>query len=115
ELVGTTDLNGVAMQVPRYQCNLVLTKRQSAASVVRGIRVAASLMLRYGPTGLLELVPETTIARQQPTLPDGSNSIETLNGGWPAYEFSDVTGPFSGIVRTVKGNSSLRLSSRSVA
>src|SRR6185437_3796202 len=46
---------------------------------------------------------------------DGSNSIETLNGGWPAYEFSDGFGPFSGIVRTVKGNSSLRLSSRSVA
>jgi len=115
ELIGTSDLNGVAMQVPRYQCNLVLTRRQSAASVVRGIRVAASLMLRYGPTGLLELVPETTIARQQPFLPDGSNSVETLNGGWPAYEFSDGSGPFSGIVRTVKGNSSLRLSSRSVA
>ena len=39
ELISTTDLNGVAIQVPRYQCNLVLTKRQSAAAVVRGIRV----------------------------------------------------------------------------
>ncbi len=115
ELISTTDLNGVAIQVPRYQCNLVLTKRQSAAAFVRGIRVAASLMLRYGPTGLLELVPETTLARQQPSLPDGGISVEPLNGGWPAYEFSDSSGPFSGIVRTAKGNSSLRLSSRSVA
>ena len=41
--------------------------------------------------------------------------MELLNGGWPAYEFSDSSGPFSGIVRTAKGNSSLRLSSRSVA
>ena len=32
---------------------------------------------------------ENTLALQQPTLPDGSNSTETLNGGWPAYEFSD--------------------------
>ncbi|HMJ62899.1 MAG TPA: hypothetical protein VK493_14095 [Bryobacteraceae bacterium] len=115
ELISTTDLNGFPIQVPRYQCNLVLTRRQSAATVVRGIRVAASLMLRYGPTGLLELVPEASIARQQPSLPDGGNSREPLNGGWPAYEFSDAAGPFSGIVRTVKGNSSLRLSSRSVA
>jgi hypothetical protein len=115
ELISTTDLNGTPIQVPRYQCNLVLTKRQSAAAVVRGIRVAASLMLRYGPTGLLDLVPEAAIARQQPSLPDGGNSLETLNGGWPAYEFSDSAGAFSGIVRTAKGNSSLRLSSRSVA
>jgi putative tail protein len=115
ELISTTDLNGAAIQVPRYQCNLVLTRRQSAAAVVRGIRVAASLMLRYGPTGLLELLPEAAIARQQPSLPDGGNSVEPLNDGWPAYEFSDGAGPFSGIVRTVKGNSSLRLSSRSVA
>ncbi len=114
-LINSTDLNGNAVQVSRYQCNLILTKRQSAASVIRGIRVASSLMLRYGATGLLELVPETTISAQQPALPDGSNSTETLNGGWPAYEFSDGSGPFSGIVRNANGSSSVRLSSRTVA
>ena len=41
ENIWTTDLNGNALQVPRYECNLILTKRQSAAVVVRGIRVAA--------------------------------------------------------------------------
>ncbi|HZQ50629.1 MAG TPA: phage tail protein [Bryobacteraceae bacterium] len=115
ELISTTDLNGNAIQVPRYECNLILTKRQSAAAVVRGIRVASSLMLRYGATGLLELLPETTLAAQQPVLPDGGNSVEPLDGGWPAYEFSDSSAPFSGIVRNSNGTPSIRLVSRSIA
>ena len=114
-LISATDLNGNALTVPRYECNLVLTTRQSAASVVRGIRVASSLMLRYGLTGLLELLPETTIGAQQSTLPDGGNSVAPLNGGWPAYEFSDASGPFSGIVRNGNGASSLSISCRSIA
>lgn len=114
-LITTTDLNGNQLQVPRYQCNLILVKRQSAAEIIRGIRVASSLMIRFGVNGLLELLPETTIAAQQQQLPDGSNSTDTLNGGWPAYEFSDGSLPFSGIARTAKGESSLILSSRSLA
>ncbi|HZS55933.1 MAG TPA: phage tail protein [Bryobacteraceae bacterium] len=114
ELINTTDLNGNPLQVPRYECNLIITKRQSVATVVRGIRVAASLMLRYGATGLLELLPETTLQAQQPNLPDGSNSTEMLDGGWPAYEFSDGSGPFSGIMRDSKGASTVRLTSRSI-
>ena len=114
-LISTTDLNGNAIQVPRYECNLILTKRQSAAVIVRGIRVAASLMLRYGTTGLLQLLPETTLAAQQPALPDGGNSTEELNGGWPAYEFSDASAPFSGIVRNPNGSSTVRLTSRSIS
>ena len=115
ELISTTDLNDNPFQVPRYGCNLVLTKRQSAASVVRGIRVAASLMLRYGATGLLELLPETTIAGQQASLPDGSNSTYALDGGWPAYEFSDSSAPYSGIARNPDGSSSVRLISRTIS
>lgn len=114
ELISTTDLNGNPLQVPRYECNLIITKRQSVATVVRGIRVASSLMLRYGSTGLLELLPETTLALQQPSLPDGSNSAEMLDGGWPAYEFSDASGPFSGIMRDSKGASTVRLTARSI-
>lgn len=114
-LINTTDGNGNPLQVPRYQCNLLLITRQSTASVIRGVRVASSLMLRYGTTGLLELIPETSLANQQAALPDGSNSVATLNGGWPAYEFSDASGPFSGITRLPNGSSSVRLSSRTVA
>ena len=43
----------------------------------------------------------------------GSNSTETLNGGWPAYEFGDTT--FSGILRSANGAPSLTVTSRSIA
>jgi hypothetical protein len=115
ELIDTTDLNGHETQVWRSKCNLILTKRQSAAAIVRGIRVASSLMLRYGATGLLELLPERALAKQHPSLPDGGNSTEALNNGWPAYEFSDGSGPFSGIIRNPDGTSSVRLTSRSIS
>ena len=115
DLIPTTDSNGNFTRVQRFKCNLVINKRQSAATIVRGIRVASSLMLRYGSTGLLELLPETKLADQQPAPPDGTNSIEPLNSGWPAYEFSDRSGSFSGIVRADSGASTVRLISRSVA
>jgi hypothetical protein len=115
ELINTNDINGAPIQVPRYGCNLVLSRRESAASVTRGVRVGASLMLRYGSNGLLELIPEGTLATQGPSLPDGSNSTETVNGGWPAYEFSDSSGAFSGIARTAQGSSSVRLTSVGIA
>ncbi len=117
EFIAATNVSGVPVQIPRYKCNLVLTSRKSAAEVIRGIRVAASLMLRYGVNGLLELLPERDIVNQQPTLPDGSNSVapSTSQGGWPAYEFSDGTGVFSGIVEGSNGQPTLVLTSRSVA
>ena len=114
-VINTKDFNGNIIQVPRYECNLVLTKRQSVAAVARGIRTAASLMLRYGANGFLELLPETTLAAQQSALPDGGNSTDSLDGGWPAYEFSDASAPFSGIMRNPDGSSSVRLLSRTVA
>ncbi len=114
-LITTTDLNGNQIQVPRSECNLIIAKRQSAASLIRGVRVASSLMLRYGSSGLLELLPEATIAQQQPTLPDGGNSTSPLDGGWPAYEFSDGSAPFSALLRNPDGSSSLKLTSRTIA
>ena len=66
--------------------------------------MASSLMLTYGNGGLLTLRVENTLALQQPSLPDGSNSTETLNGGWPAYEFSDGSADFSGLVRKANGD-----------
>jgi hypothetical protein len=114
ELIQTTDLNGNPESLPNFGCNLLLIRRRSAAETVRGVRVACGLMLRYGASGLLELVPETTLANQSPTLPDGSNSVAPLLGGWPSYEFSDASGPFSGIVREDNDSSSVVLLSRSV-
>ena len=113
--VETTDLNGNTVTPPRFQCNLVLTEPKSAAEVAIGIRNASSLILTYDNGGLLMLVVENTLALQQPSLPTGSNSTETLNGGWPAYEFSDGSATFSGLARKANGDPSIRLWSQSTA
>jgi hypothetical protein len=80
EAIETTDLNGNAVSTPRFACNLVIQDRRSAAEVAKGIRNGSTLMLTYGGGGLLTLRVENTIALQQPSKPDGSNSIEPLNG-----------------------------------
>jgi hypothetical protein len=108
-LVSTVDLNGNATFIPRYQCNLILTNRRSAGDVVRGIRNACGLYLIFSSAGLLQLNVEDTLAAQQPTQASGSNSTETLDGGWPAYEFGDNA--FSGILRNANGQVSLKVSS----
>lgn len=115
ELISTTDTNGNSTHIARYRCNLILTKRKSAADVIRSVRVGCGLMLRYGANGLLELLPETSVALQHPTLPDGSNVFESINGGWPAYEFSDSSAAASGIARNPDGSSTVRLVSKSIS
>ncbi len=115
EVIGATDLYGNAVDIPRYQCNLALRKRRSAADVVRGIRNCAGLYVTYGFGGLLQLRVERTLAGQQPSLPAGSNSTQELNGGWPAYEFGDGSDGKSGILRRSSGEASLRIWSRPTA
>lgn len=109
------DLHGNAVSVSRFQCNLAIQRRRSAADVVRGIRTGSALYLTYGASGKLELRPEASVAVQHPQKPEGSNSVATLNGGWPAYEFGDGTAGRSGILRRESGEPSLRLSARSGA
>ena len=110
--ISSTDLYGNTVAVPRFQCNMVIGQRWSAAEIVKGIRNGSSLLLCYGSTGLLTLRVENTLALQQASQPDGSNSTATLNGGWPAYEFSDSSAPFSGILRKPSGEPAIRLWSR---
>ncbi|MEP7353395.1 MAG: phage tail protein [Acidobacteriota bacterium] len=112
ELISTTDLYGNSIVVPRFQCNTVIRNRTSAGAVVRGIRAGSALQLIYGADGLLKLRVENTIALQQAEKPAGSNSTDELNGGWPAYEFSDGSATFSGILRKSSGEPSIRLYSR---
>jgi Putative phage tail protein len=113
--VSTTDTNGNPASLPRYQCNLVLQKRRSAADVVRGVRNGSALLLTYSSSGLIQLRAEASLAVQQPAKPETSNSTETLNGGWPAYEFSDGSAAFSGILRKANGEPYLRLYGKSSA
>jgi hypothetical protein len=111
--IESTDPHGNQITVPRYQCNLVVRRRRSAADIVRGVRNGSALILSYGPDGRLRVRPEASIAVQQSVKPEGSNSTEQLNGGWPAYEFSDGSAPYSGIVRRPDGTPFIRFSSRS--
>lgn len=112
EPISTTDLYGNAASTSRFKCNLVIQDRQSAAELAGTIRNASSLMLSYDTSGLLNLRVENTLALQQPTAPDGTNSTESLNGGWPAYEFSDGSATFSGILRKANGDPAIRLYSQ---
>lgn len=115
QLIPARDLYGNAVEIPRFQCNLWLRKRLSAAELVRGIRLGSRLLLTFSRNGRLELRCENSLALQQPEKPEGSNSLEPLNGGWPAYEFGDGTGGFSGILRRANGEPAIRVWSRSVA
>jgi hypothetical protein len=112
EPIATTDLYGNPTSTSRFKCNLVIQNRQSAAEFAKSIRNASSLMLSYDTSGLLNLRVENTLALQQPSAPDGTNSTTTLNGGWPAYEFSDGSATFSGILRDSNGNPAIRLYSQ---
>jgi len=115
EQINTVDLNGNAIAIPRFQCNLVLQRRRSAGDVVRGIRNAARLYLTYGPAGILQLAVENTLALQQPTQLATSNSTTQLDGGWPVYEFGDGSTGVSGILRRETGEPSVTITSRSLA
>lgn len=111
-LVTATDLNGNAVQVPRFQCNLVMRRRRSVADWIRGVRNNARLFLAYSAAGLLQLRTEGSFAQQQPVKPAGSNATLQTGGGWAAYEFGDGSGGLSGIARRPNGASSVRMWSR---
>ncbi len=113
--IPTTDTNGNPVTTARFGCNLVVQSRKSAGEIAKGVRLGSTLMLTYGPGGLLTLRVENTLALQQPTKPEGSNSVAVLNGGWPAYEFSDSSASFSGLLRDANGAPTLRLSGATTA
>lgn len=115
ELIEVRDAFGNTKTSPKFEVNLALVKRKSAAEVVRGIRTSAALLLTFGANGRLRLTAENTIGRQQETKPEGSNSAEMVRGGWPAYEFGDGTNGTTGILRRSNGEPSLRVWSRTTA
>jgi hypothetical protein len=115
ELIEVKDAFGNPRTAPKFEVNLALLKRRSAAEVVRGIRTSAALMLSFGADGRLQLTPEDTLARQQAVKPEYSNATEMLGGGWPAYEFGDGTDGTTGILRRPGGEPALRMWARSTA
>ena len=114
EQIVTQDLHGNSITVPRFECNLALTRRRTAADLIRGIRNGSRMYLTYGVNGLLQVAVENTTALQQPVPLEWSNSTNLLNGGWPSYEFGDGSSGVSGIMRRPGGESSVRVWSRSI-
>jgi hypothetical protein len=108
--IATVDLHGNPLMLPRYQCNLALRRRRSAAEVVRGIRNSAGLYLTFGEAGKLQLRQESTVGVQQPAPLASSNATEPLLGGWPAYEFDE-----GDILRDSSGEPRVRMYSRNSA
>ena len=115
ESIDALDVYGNPTSLARFQCNLVVQKRRSAGDLLRGVRNAARMLVTYGPSGTLQLRVENTLAAECGSKPAWSNSRETLNGGWPSYEFGDGTNGFSGILRRGNGEPSFRMFSRSMA
>jgi hypothetical protein len=115
EMIELTAADGTTVTGPRFELDLALTSRKSLNEVVRGLRLAAALMVTVDDTGKLMLTPETTLAGQGASERASSNSTQTLNGGWPAYEFGDGLNGFSGILRTDAGTSTFRIYRRATS
>lgn len=93
-----TDSLGNSNTRPRYAFSLVIRQRRTVADLVQGLRRGCNGLLNWsGVSGLLEFVIKKTLADQQPSAPDGTNSVavssihadETSHTGVPAYDFRD--------------------------
>lgn len=116
ETIAATDNHGNTISAKRFVCNLSVRSRRTAADLIRGIRNNARLQLTYQPDGRLAALVENTVLLQHPVKPAGSNAVETLNGGWPAYHYADgsVDDVSSAILRRGDGSPALRLWSRPI-
>ena len=113
--INALDLNANPITLARFGCNFSLQKARSAGDLVRGVRNSARLLMTYAAGGVVQLRVENSIGLEAPTKAEWSNSTETLNDGWPSYEFGDGSTGVSGIVRKGSGEPSVRLFSRSIA
>ena len=117
ETIAATDNSGNPISVRRFECNLLIRGRRTAADVIRSIRNGARLQLTYLDDGRLSVLVENTLLLQQPVKPDGSNASSMTNGGWPAYRYVDGSDPSTGsaILRRSDGTPSIRLWSNPIA
>ncbi len=117
ETIASSDNLGNQISTERFQCDLVVRSRRTAADLIRGIRNSARLQLTYRDDGRLAVFVENSLLLQQPTKPEGSNAPTQINGGWPAYVYADASVPGlpSAIKRREDGAPALRLFSRPIA
>src|SRR5262249_37790210 len=51
ETIGGVDIYGAEVTLPRFECNVTLVNRKSAADLLRGVRNTARLLLTYDASG----------------------------------------------------------------
>ncbi len=117
ELIAATDNQGNAVTVKRFRCDLAVHTQRRAADVIRGVRNNARLQLTYRDDGRLAVFVENSLLLQQPQQSSSSNAVEPLNGGWPAYVFTDGSDGAlpSAIARRADGSPTVRVYSRTIA
>ncbi|MDA1312496.1 MAG: hypothetical protein O2968_04085 [Acidobacteria bacterium] len=117
ETIAATDNQGNGISVKRFRCNLLLRSRRTAADVIRGIRNNARLQLTYTGEGKIAVRVDNSLALQQPSIPAGSNATAQVNGGWPAYVYTDGSTPgmASAILRKSNDEPAVRLWHRPTA
>ncbi|MBK7927510.1 MAG: hypothetical protein IPJ98_08455 [Bryobacterales bacterium] len=112
ETITSMDRLGRVYEDVLSDCNLLLRESAPVGEVLGAVQRGAGLLLRIGREGRMECIYESTIAVQQPQKPIGSNSFESINGGWPAYEFCNGTAGFGGIALGASKEPSLRMYSK---
>jgi len=117
EPIAAFDNAGNQISIRRFECNLAVKERRTAAEVVRAIRNCARMQLSYQDSGAIAVFVEDSLLRQQPSKPEGSNALTELNGGWAAYHYTDGSLPEipSGFLTRADGSPAIRLYSRSIA
>jgi hypothetical protein len=98
--VSYTDQYGNVATHARYACSLVVSQRQSAADLIRRVRLGCGARLVQNPaTGKIQIFMDSTLATQQPAPVPGSNynvasASLSVGGaaanGYFAYDFTRV-------------------------
>ncbi len=84
----------------RGSCSIVLRQRRSLADIIRGVRLAAGMLLLPNADGKLSILAKGTLADQQPSAVDGSNYNTAITSkfrtgvaanGYVAYSFDGAS------------------------
>lgn len=100
ETISYEDQYGATQSHKRYSCSLVISQKQSAADLIRKVRLGCDARLTQNPsTGKIQIFIDSTLATQQPSTISGSNynspvTSKTAAGatanGFVAYRFDKV-------------------------
>lgn len=110
--ISYTDQYGASANHARFACSLVVAQKQTAADLIRRVRLGCGLRLvQNSSTGQVQFFMDGTLAVQQGSAPAGTNNATPITSksasggaanGYLAYDFTRVL--------DVNGKSSLKIS-----